>query len=121
MASRPAQGATHEQQGTRMVRRIPVFALLLLSVAAVLSIPASGANREHQLMMADIRVLQEQTLELQARIAETAQSLKAVTAKLDEQAGAMRRSFADQKVLVDNVAGDLRVIREKVDDNNVRV
>ncbi len=104
-----------------MVRRIPVFALLVLSVAAALWVPATGANREHQLMMADIRVLQEQTLELQSRIAETAQALKAVTGKLDEQAGAVRRSFADQKVLVGNVAGDLRVIREKVDDNNVRV
>ena len=104
-----------------MVRRIPVFALLLLCVAVALSMPASGANREHQLMMADIRMLQEQTLELQSRIAETAQALKTVTAKLDEQTGTMRRSFADQKVLADNLAGDLRVIREKVDDNNVRV
>ena len=42
--------------------------------------------------------------------------------RIDEQTGASRKSFADQKlVIIDNLANDLRVVREKVDDNNVRV
>jgi tol-pal system protein YbgF len=95
--------------------------LSLLIVATVISMPATGANREHQQMMADIRILQEQTLQLQARIDGVTDALKALSAKLDDQGGSARKAFADQKVLADNVSSDLRVIREKVDDNNVRM
>lgn len=104
-----------------MVRRFPALVLSLLIVATVISMPASGANREHQQMMADIRMLQEQTFQLQARLGEVTGAVKALAAKIDEQAGTTRRALADQKVLADNLATDLRVIREKVDDNNVRV
>ena len=44
-----------------------------------------------------------------------------VTTKLDEQSATTRKAFADQKLLVDTISTDLRVVREKVDDNNVRV
>jgi tol-pal system protein YbgF len=40
---------------------------------------------------------------------------------MDDQAGVSRKAFADQKLLADTLSGDLRVVREKVDDNNVRV
>lgn len=101
----------------------PVIALttgagLLLAAAAA---PAGAANREHQQMMADIRMLQEQTQQLQLMLGVLAEALKTVTAKLDDQAGGTRKAFADQKLLVDNVAGDLRVVREKVDETNVRI
>lgn len=101
----------------------PVIALttgagLLLAAAAV---PAGAANREHQQMMADIRMLQEQTQQLQLMLGVLSEALKTVTAKLDDQAGGTRKAFADQKLLVDNVAGDLRVVREKVDETNVRI
>jgi tol-pal system protein YbgF len=104
-----------------MARRFPVLVLSLLIVATVISMPATGANREHQQLMAEIRMLEDHSLQLQADIAAVNAALKALSSKLDEQAGMTRRAFADQKVLADNVAGDLRVIREKVDDNNVRV
>jgi tol-pal system protein YbgF len=104
-----------------MGRRFPVLVLSLLIVATVISMPATGANREHQQMMAEVRILEEHSLQLQADIAGVNAALKALAAKLDEQAVTARRAFADQKVLADNVAGDLRVLREKVDDNNVRV
>jgi tol-pal system protein YbgF len=82
---------------------------------------ASAANKEHQQMMADIRMLQEQTALLRAQLTALTEVLRAVGAKLDDQAGASRRAFADQKLLVDTISGDLRVVREKVDDNNVRI
>jgi len=44
-----------------------------------------------------------------------------VTTRLDEQAGVNRKSFADQKLLVDTLAGDVRVVREKLDETNVRL
>lgn len=82
---------------------------------------AAAANKEHQQMMADIRMLQEQTAMLRAQLTELRDVLKAVGAKIDEQSGASRKAFADQKLLVDTISNDLRVVREKVDDNNVRV
>ena len=42
-------------------------------------------------------------------------------AKIDEQTGANRKAFADQKLLVDNIAEGVRVLREKADDTNVRL
>ena len=72
-------------------------------------------------MMADIRMLQEQTALLRAQLSELRDVLKTVGSKLDEQAGVSRKAFADQKLLVDTISSDLRVVREKVDDNNVRI
>lgn len=83
--------------------------------------PATAANREHQQLMADLRILQEQTQLLQNMIATLADALKAVNTRLDQQADADRRVAADEKLLIDTLTKDLSVVREKVDDNNVRV
>ena len=48
-------------------------------------------------------------------------ALKALNARLDDQANATRKAIADQKLIIDNLASDLRIVREKVDDNNVRI
>src|SRR5437867_5708693 len=83
--------------------------------------PASAANKEHQQMMADIRMLQEQAQQLQNLIGTLNETLKAVNARLDDQANASRKAFADQKLIIDTLGSDSRVIREKLDDNNVRI
>src|SRR5919108_4134741 len=83
--------------------------------------PASAANKEHQQMMADIRMLHEQAQLLQNLIASLNETLKAVNARLDDQANASRKAFADQKLIIDTLSSDSRVIREKLDDNNVRL
>ena len=72
-------------------------------------------------MMADIRMLQEQSQQLQNLLGTLTEALKAVNTRLDQQAEANRKAFADQKLVIDNLTNDLRVIREKLDDNNVRV
>jgi tol-pal system protein YbgF len=97
------------------------IAMLIAAAALVTGTPAGAANREHQVMMAEIRMLQEQTQQLQLMISTLADSVKQVTSKLDDQATLTRKGFADQKVLVDNVAEGVRVLREKVDENNVRI
>jgi tol-pal system protein YbgF len=66
-------------------------------------------------------MLQEQTQQLQQAILSLTEALKAVTARMDEQASANRKAFADQKLLVDTLSGDLRVVREKLDETNVRL
>ena len=102
-------------------RSILAFALAALVVAT----PAAAANKEHQQLMADIRMLQEQAQQLQNLLGTLNESLKAanarIDARIDEQLNATRKAFADQKLSLDNLTNDLRVVREKVDDNNVRV
>ncbi len=95
------------------------FAVLLLSLVLLGAPAAAAANKEHQQMMADIRMLQEQAQLLQVQLAAVAEALKTISTKMDEQSAASRKAFADQKLLVDAVSGDLRVVREKVDDNNL--
>lgn len=105
----------------RILRPLLAFALAAFVVAA----PAAAANKEQKQLMADIRMLQEQAQQLQNLLGTLNESLKAVNARIDtridEQANAARKSFADQKLSLDNLTNDLRVVREKVDDNNVRV
>src|SRR5262245_20343101 len=98
----------------------------LVAVAAALVLigaagPASAANKEHQQLMADIRMLQEQTQLLQNLLGQFNEALKAVNTRLDQQSEANRKLAADQKLAIDNLTNDARVIREKLDDNNVRV
>lgn len=96
-------------------------ALLALGLTAAVAAPASAANKEHQQLMADIRMLQEQSQQLQNLLGQLGETLKAVNARLDDQANTSRKAFADQKLIIDTLSSDLRVVREKVDDNNVRI
>jgi TolA-binding protein len=95
-----------------------------LAIVAVLggtASPAHAANKEHQQLMADLRMLQEQAQLLQNLIGSVTEALKAVNTRLDQQAETNRKAFADQKLVVENLTNDVRVIREKLDDNNVRI
>ncbi|HTI42369.1 MAG TPA: tol-pal system protein YbgF [Vicinamibacterales bacterium] len=103
-----------------MNRICTIVAVLLVAAA-----PSSAQSREQRQMMADIRMLQQQTQELQVAIATLTQALqdqiKTVNTRLDAANDATRKGFADQKVIVDDMGKDLRAIRERVDDTNVRV
>jgi tol-pal system protein YbgF len=83
--------------------------------------PAAAADKAHQQLMAEIRMLQEQQQQLQQMVGGLAETLKVVTSKIDDQSGANRKAFADQKLLIDNVVEGVRVLREKADDTNVRL
>ena len=105
-----------------MSRRLsPPAAVLTILAALLFARPASAANKEHQQLMADLRILQEQSQILQNMVGTLADAIKAVNTRLDQQAEASRRAVADEKLLVEMLTNDLRVVREKVDDNNVRV
>ena len=94
-------------------------------LAAAAWSPASAQNRREMQMMADIRMLQEQNQQLQVLLAQLNEalnaSLKAVNGRLDEQANTNRKSFADQNLKIDQFSSDLRVVREGVSENNVRI
>jgi tol-pal system protein YbgF len=92
---------------------------LLLAFSATR--PLEAASKEYQQMMANIRMLQQENQRLQAQVADLSTVLKAVVTRLDEQAGTSRKGFADQKIQGDTMVSDLRAVREKVDETNVRL
>jgi tol-pal system protein YbgF len=98
--------------------RLPALALALISLCAA---PAAAVDREHQQLEADIRMLQEQSQQLQQMLAGLGDALKQLSARIDDQTALERKAFADAKAQIDNVAGDIRVIRERVDETNVRL
>jgi len=104
-----------------MRRRLALLCSMTMFLALATAAPEAAANKEHQQMMADLRMLQQQNQALQAQLAALTDVLRTVATRLDEQAGTSRKGFADQKALVDGLGGDLRVVREKVDETNVRL
>jgi tol-pal system protein YbgF len=117
---RPA-GSYQSAAGSRCRRSI-VWAIAVAAAFAGPAVrPADAANREHEQLMADIRILQEQTQQLQVVLGTVTESIKAVNARLDEQAAAERKALADHKLLVDTLSSDVRVVREKIDETNVRI
>ena len=101
----------------RLTPLAAAVALVVCSAAA----PAGAANKEHQQMMAEIRMLQEQNSQLQQSIGTLVDALKTVNTKLDEQAATSRKTSADSRLLIEGVSGELRVVREKIDDTHVRL
>ena len=72
--------------------------------------------------MAEIRMLQEQQQQLQQVLGGLADTLKAMTAKNGRRGRRpSRKTAADNKLLIDNVAEGVRILREKADDTNVRL
>lgn len=116
---RPARAGAPRTDGIMRHNRIATSTLL--AAALIGATPAAAANKEQLQMMADLRMLQEQAQQLQILIGSLADALKAVNARLDQQTETNRRAFADQKLGADNLVNDLRVVREKMDDNNVRI
>ena len=96
-------------------------ALALAGVLACATTPLAAADREHRVMMAELRMLQEQTQQLQQALIGLNDTLKALNAKLDDQAGVTRKAFADQRLIVDTLGESVRIVREKVDETNVRI
>ena len=104
-----------------MKQKLSFLGLGVLALVLATTTPADAANKEHQQLMADIRMLQEQSQVLQNLIGQVAEAVKAVNTRMDQQAEAQRKALADQKLVIDNLSNDVRVIREKIDDNNVRL
>lgn len=104
--------------------RMTIARTSLLAAFLVATLPGhafAAANKEHLQLMAEIRMLQEQQQQLQALLGNLSDALKAVSGKLDDQSAAMRKAMADQTLTITNVGENVRVLREKADDTNVRI
>lgn len=101
-----------------------IRATAALGLAIALLMPARSMNardKEVQQLAADVRMLQEQSQQLQNLLGQLSEALKAVNQRLDEQGRANVKAFADQKLTIDPVSRDLTIVREKLDDTNTRV
>ena len=107
------------------MRTLLPLTLVLAAVFSAASSPAFAQSREQRQMMATLQMLQEQAQQLAISIAALQQqvdeSVKSLNARIDETNNTQRRGFADQKVIIDNIAADLGRVRERSDDTNVRI
>jgi tol-pal system protein YbgF len=97
------------------------FAAAGVVLALVFPMSAEAANKEHQQIMAELRMLQEQQQQLQQLLGNLADTLQMVTTKIDAQTSTVQKSFADQNLVVNNIGDAVRILREKADDTNVRL
>jgi TolA-binding protein len=99
----------------RRTMSVLLFALVVPNVAS------AAANKEHLQLMAEIRMLQEQQQQLQGLLGSLQDTLKTVATKIDDQSAAMRKAMADQTLATSNIGDNVRVLREKTDETNVRI
>ena len=71
--------------------------------------------------MAEIRMLQEQQQQLQGLLGALQDTLKVVATKIDDQSAATRKAMADQTLATTNIGDNVRILREKTDETNVRI
>jgi tol-pal system protein YbgF len=112
---------THSESPARRIGARAVVAALVFAALAVFAGPAQAASREQQQMMADLRLLQVQAQQLQVMMQTLNAAIKSINQRMDSEADLDRKAFADQKVLVNNLSSDVRVVREKLDESNVRI
>jgi TolA-binding protein len=103
------------------MKRTVVF--LLSATALLLLAPATALaqnNVERQLFL-EIRTLQAQVQQLTAAINAVNEHLGKTDTKVEAQASAMTKGFADQKILIDGIAGSQRTLTELQNGDSVRL
>jgi tol-pal system protein YbgF len=102
------------------MRRMSAAAVLIGAVLLVPQ-PASAASKEQQLLMAELRIMQQNQQQLAQSLIALAETLKTVSGRLDDQATTSRKALADQRLLIEGMTDTVRMLREKSDDTNVRL
>jgi TolA-binding protein len=97
--------------------------VIAASLAALLLVPqrASAQNRVDQQVFLDLRAMQEQTQQLKLTVNALLEQLRTVNTRLDAEAAARSKSFADQQTLINSVNSALSTLQENVRDNKVQV
>jgi tol-pal system protein YbgF len=93
----------------------------LLGFALLAPASVSAADKEHKVIMAEIRMLQEEQQQLRQTLAGLNEALKALNTRLDADANRAQKAFADQRLIIESLAETTRVLREKSDETNVRL
>jgi tol-pal system protein YbgF len=103
------------------MQKIVIASTLVLVLFWSAAGPAAAQNREHQQMTAELRMLQEQTQQVALALAQLADALKAINARMDTADQTDQKRFADQGLLIKALASDLNAIRERTQDTDTRL
>jgi tol-pal system protein YbgF len=104
-----------------MPHRVSVTVLALAFCAAAAAAPATAQNRVESQLFLELRTLQGQVQQLTAAVNAVAEQLKRTDGRLDSQANALLKGFADQKGLIDAIASAQRVLGERTNESSMRV
>ena len=97
------------------------YALLATLLVLGLPSPAPAQNRAELQMNADLRMVQEQVSRLQLTVNQLAEALKAIDGRIDDESSTSQKQVADMRLLFNDLRTTVNTVREKLDDNNVRV
>ena len=97
--------------------------VLVIGAVAIWLCPgvASGQNRVEQQMFVELRQLQEQNRQLMLAVNTALDQLKTVTTKIDGEASARLKGFADQQLLINAASSNVSALSERVSENKVQV
>ena len=99
--------------------------LIVLVSGLAMAVPAPAQNREHLLMTADLKILQQQNQELANTLVQVIQLLndttKALSTRIDQTNEAIRKGFADQSLTLNTTAGDVRKTLAQTQDAATRL
>jgi len=107
----------------------PLVALLATATVAVgAATPARAQSREQQQTLAELRILQEQTAELQQAVnllveqmKELKDSVKTVSSRLDSQSDQATKNSADIRDVITTLSRTVSTLDQRVGENNIRV
>src|SRR5688572_30622847 len=107
-----------------MTRR---FITTCAAVALIAIVPAraDAQNREHQQQAAELRILQEQQVQLALALAQMAQSLaettKALNSRIDQTNELIIKRFADQALGIKSIESNIGIIRQNSQETSTRL
>lgn len=101
-----------------------LFAAAVVLLSGALT-PAAAQNREHQQLSAELRILQEQQVQLALSMQQLAQaqveSNKALASRLDQIDQGVTKLFADQALLIGPIGENARIMRERSQETSTRI
>lgn len=102
---------------------INIRRVVWILVAGLAATPAAAAaqSREQQQIFAELRVLQEQVQQLRTAVNALAEQQKAANARMDAQADASRKNYADELQLVRELSSSVEALGQKVQSNSAQV
>ena len=101
--------------------RTPLLAAAYLTAVLLMPAPLAAQNRVDQQVFLDLRAMQEQTQQLKLTLNSLLEQIKTVNARLDTEASARSKGFADQQALISGINSSLSTLQENVRDNKVQV
>src|SRR5687768_6259446 len=95
------------------------------ALIAVVPARAGAQNREHQQQAAELRILQEQQVQLALALAQMAQSLaetaKALNSRIDQTNERILKGFADQTLGIKSIESNVSIIRQNSQETSTRL